>query len=78
MQIAEVDFSLDSASAGIVSLPVNVSTFHAATGEPESEPIGIVSRLIFPVFRGQAGATEFPTPDHQRILEQTTLLEILK
>src|SRR3954447_4081554 len=66
-----------------VGCPMNIAAPHAPAGEPHSEPVMIVVPAIDlarvctrggKLDRGRA--SEFTAPNHQRILEHATLLQV--
>lgn len=76
VQISKVYFSFDCSRSRRVSFSVNISSFHSAASQPESEAASVVTRFVLTVFRRQPRASKFASPDDQRIVKQTPLFEI--
>ena len=76
MRVMEVHLAFDGPSPGVIGLAIGVAAFHAATGEPEGEPVRVVTSLVFGVGRRQSRSTKLTTPDDESVLQQATLIQI--
>ena len=68
--------------AQFVRAPDDLATFDAAAGQPHAEAVCMVippnlGRIGWSASIRQGGASEFPSPDDQRLVQQVPLLEIL-
>src|SRR6266853_652081 len=80
VKVADVDRVLDDVVGHLVGLAIDKSGLHAAAGHPDAETAGMMVAAI--IFLGELalainGAAKFTAPNHQRVLEQAALLEVL-
>ena len=79
MEIMYVNAVLGDAVGVVVRLSVSQSAFYAAPGEPSGEIPGV---MIAPKVRAVEfsltiiGPTEFTSPNHEGVLEQSTLFQV--
>src|SRR5690349_4679450 len=80
VQVVDMNATLDGAVAELAGRAVDGSAFHAATGHPgaEAAPVVIAAGLRASAVVARDGATELAPPDHQRLVEQVTLLQVLE
>ena len=80
VQVVQVDLVLRRAQAKVVSRTITHATLHPTTGEPDSKAVGVVipaRPFVVGTLNGRC-ATELPTTDHERVVQQAPLLEILE
>ena len=58
VQIVEVNLAFDRLGAGVVGFAIGESRFHTAAGQPEGEPVGVVTSLVFLVGWFEAWSAE--------------------
>jgi len=71
---------LDGIVAEFVCFSIDCSRFDSSTGHPDAEALGmVVASVVGPINLTLTviGATKFATPDHQRFIEQSSLLQVL-
>ena len=74
MQVMDADRLVDRVITEFVGGSVAEPGLHPATGEPESESLGMMTASSCPLTLGRS--TELGTPDDQRVLEQTSLFQV--
>ena len=81
LEVVDVDLVLDRVEADVVRGSVGDAGFDAATGHPDGEGVGMVvpspALAIFHRALKEGGATELASPDHQGVIEQPSLFEVL-
>ena len=81
IDVANVDGILKNVVAKVVGDTVGDAALHAAASHPHGEALGMVIASV--VCAGEFAlavdrATKFSAPDHKRVVQQASLLEILK
>ena len=75
VQIVDMDLVPSGIKTEFIRLAEGEPGFYSATGEPHGEAIGVmIAAIVASLHHG--GASEFPAPDDQGILEQTALLKV--
>ena len=80
MQVAQVDRVFRDVVAEIVGRAVGHAALHAAAGEPDGERAAVMvaaHRGIAELALAEDGAAELRGEDHERVIQQAALLEIL-
>ena len=75
MKIVHVNALVDRIPAKLIGGTIREAATHATTGEPHGES----KRMMIPtvgVTLARRGAAEFTPPDHKRIFQQATRLQI--
>src|SRR5262245_9858223 len=85
VEVVDVDSVLDGLEAELVGGAVDGARFDTAAGEPHGEaPVVVVAAVdLAGVVAGagqfdDGGATKLAAPDDERLVEETTLLEVLE
>ena len=74
VQIVQVDAVLDREVAKLIRPPVTDSRPETSAGDPDGVAEGIVIAAVRPL--GVGGASELPTPDDDRLVEESACLQI--
>src|SRR4051794_17671140 len=75
MQIVNVELALDDLVTELISLAVDRASLNAPAGQPQGKTERIMVAPIGAL--GERRAAEFARPHHERLIEQTPLLQIL-
>src|SRR5205823_4613557 len=80
VQVVDMDGVADDVVAEVVGLAVGQAALDAAASQPDREAAAVMVAPIV-VFGQRAlavdGAPELPAPDHERVVEQAALFEVL-
>ena len=76
VQIMHVDPAVGRSEAQFVGSPVNVSSSQPATRHPHRKGIDMMIAARRFSWFAHRSASEFATPDHQGVFEQSTLFQI--
>ena len=76
MKVVDREGVLDGTVSQFIRTAIGQSGTHAATGHPHGEAEWIVVTPITAL--GKGGATEFPSPDDKRFIQQAAAAEILE
>ena len=77
MQVADVDDVFLGVVAQLVGFTITNAALDAATGHPHREPFYMMVASGSALSLEHGSASEFPTPDHQCVIQHVALLEIL-
>ena len=75
VQVVHLNFVLHRSITEFVGCTVNRSSFDSASGHPD----GKAERIVIPTIASlcKRRSTKFPTPDNQRLIEQTSLFQVM-
>ena len=79
MEVTNLNGVFDRVVAKIICAAVGNPRFHTATGHPDRKATGMMiaaSLGAFPIPLASDAASEFSAPNDQRIVEESTLLEV--
>ncbi len=74
MQIVNVHFVFDGVVAVLVGGTISMTPLDPAAGHPHREPVGIVVTAI--VALGCRCASELASPQHERVFQQSSRLQV--
>ncbi len=76
MQVVNVNLSLDDAKAEFIGFAVDDSRLGSAAGDPHRKGVDVMVATHGIAHLAHRRAAKFASPNHQRVVEQTALLEI--
>ena len=76
VQVVNVDLAFDGAEAEFVRFTVDVAGFHTTTGDPEGEGVDVMVAADGVAILSHRCAAELATPNDERVVEQSALLQV--